>query len=134
MGVLKSYSIIFVPRCMTLYKTILHYRHKLYSVLMLLALAWLTVSLPFVYADQQAQKEAAQKQYATAPIEEDNSSLNNTTEEKTSSNTLSEYLHDAHTPEHPGSLVIKSYKLHFSDIYIAFHPESICPPPDRIAS
>jgi hypothetical protein len=101
---------------------------------MLLALAWLTVSLPYVYGSQQAQNTTVQKQYPNGPAEEDNSLMNNTTEEKTSTNTLSEYLHDTQSHEQLGSLVVKSYKIHATGLYIAFHPEFICPPPDCFAS
>lgn len=101
---------------------------------MVLALAWLTVSLPFVYADQQTQKAIVENQSDRAG--EDNSLLTNTTEEKSENgvNTLSEYLHDTHLTEHVSCFIVRSYNLHSADLYIAFHPEYICPPPDAFAS
>jgi hypothetical protein len=110
--------------------------HKVYSLLMLLALAWLTISLPFVYADQQAQKEAAQKQHASPITTDDSNTSSNTTEEKTANGTnlLSEYLHEMHHGEHTSELIIKSYPCHPTDLYLAFHPEAICPPPDTHVS
>jgi hypothetical protein len=115
--------------------TIANFKYKVSSIVMLLALAWLTVSLPFVYADQQAQKEMVQKQYDTPSAEEDSNPLTNTTEEKTGNvNTLSEYLHDTHITEHPYFVIETRYRHHAADLYIAFHPETICPPPNTPAS
>jgi hypothetical protein len=107
-------------------------KQLLSTIIMLVALAWLTVSLPFVYAGQQAQKAAEEKLQLQQPVEEDTNPLTNTTEEKTESgtNTLSEYLHDFHIIEHTGALVVKYYKCHSSDLYFAYHPELISPPPD----
>lgn len=116
---------------MTLYKTILRLRPVVSSLIMMAALAWLTVSLPYVYAHQQAgvQKECS------ACAEDDGNPLTNSTEEKTESGaaTPSEYLHDTHQHEHPAGLVVTSYKWHPADLYVAFHPEFICPPPDGCA-
>jgi hypothetical protein len=98
---------------------------------MLLALAWLTVSLPFVYNSQQLQKELVKETKAATP--DDNSNpLANTTEEKTENgtNNLSEYLHEFHITEQPVSFIKNVYKHHPADLYVAFHPEYICPPPD----
>lgn len=105
------------------------------GIVMLLALAWLTMSLPFVYAAQQAQKTVMQNQDAASTDEEANA-LTNTTEEKSESgmNTLSEYLHEAHHAEHPTTLVVKSYNRQAAGLYIAFHPDAVCPPPDVLAS
>jgi hypothetical protein len=66
-------------------------------IFMMLALAWLTISLPVVYSAQQTaeQKRAA----ATGTEEENGNPFANTTEEKTSGNSNSfseEYLHDVH--------------------------------------
>ena len=62
------------------------------SLFMMLALLWLTISTPFVFAGQQAAKQWA-KQMPAKETKEDNGSLpNNLTEEKTERNatTLSE--------------------------------------------
>jgi hypothetical protein len=108
-------------------------KHKISSIVMLCALAWLTISLPFVYADQQDKKIAALQEQTDVPVEDSNSNLlTNTTEEKTEGgvNTLSEYLHDVHAQEHATIIVKQYYKCHASDLYFAFHPELISPPPD----
>jgi hypothetical protein len=109
-------------------------RHFVSSLVMLLALAWLTVSLPFVYAGQQ--KAVAQEQPADAGSDENCNPLSNTTEEKTESgaNGLSEYLHQAPAIEHAVFSISRQYNIHSADTYIAFHPEFICPPPDGQAS
>lgn len=102
-------------------------RQVLSCIMMMLALAWLTVSIPFVY--NQQQKFASE---ITSQTEESNNPFANTTEEKTESgnNTLSEYLHDVHVNlqyiEAPG----KYSKCHPSNLYYAFHPELISPPPE----
>ncbi len=93
---------------------------------MMLALAWLTVSTPFVYASQQ--QVAAQKAADT----KGSNPFANTTEEKTESgpNTLSEYLHDAHEHFQYVPAQQQNHKCHSSDLYYAFHPELISPPPE----
>lgn len=117
-------------------KTIRNVKYKLYSLVMLLALAWLTVSLPFVYAQQQKPKAAIEKQTDNISTDEETNSLSNTTEEKSenSNTTLSEYLHELHYAGYTGSLVVKKHNDHTADVYIAFHPDYICPPPDAFAS
>lgn len=107
---------------------------KIASVLlMVLALLWLSVSTPFVYASQQSKvvKSAA----ATNSDADDSAPLSNTNEEKseTGVNTLSEYLHDTHTEGYTSAPVIQYHKCHPSDLYFAFHPELLSPPPERTA-
>jgi hypothetical protein len=43
-------------------------RHFVYSMVMLMALAWLTVSLPVVYAGQQRGHIEVQQQHADTPM------------------------------------------------------------------
>lgn len=99
------------------------------AVLMLMALVWLTVSTPFVYESQQIKKELAKQQMDVT--DEDYNPFSSTTEEKSENNVtaLSEYLHDLHMAEHPSTIVVKYYKCHPSDLYFAFHPELLSPPP-----
>lgn len=96
---------------------------------MVLTLAWLTVSTPFVYADQQIKKEAAAKKGETK--QENRNPFSNTTEEKTENgnSTLSEYLHEFHLHEQSFVIITSYYKCHPSDLYFAFHPELVSPPP-----
>ena len=104
-------------------------KHRLYSVLMILSLLWLTVSLPFVFAAQSARAAAEQQHIAD---EECSNSFANTTEEKTSnnSNTLSEYLHDLPSCYSGDSVSVVYEKCHPSDLYFAFHPDLFSPPPE----
>ena len=109
---------------------IFSFRHIVSSVLMLLALAWLTISIPFVYNHQKAQNEISKQQAKSC--EDNTNPLSNSNEEKTESgiNTLSEYLHETHIAGQLISIIDKYYKCHSSDLYFAYHPELISPPPE----
>src|SRR5688572_22322877 len=113
-------------------KGIFNLANKVSSIFMLLALAWLTISLPFVFEDQLNLKELTSKADIIPSPEEDTNPLTGTTEEKTEGgvNNLSEYLHDLHLVAQHSSLIIKFYKCHPSDLYFEFHPELISPPPE----
>lgn len=118
---------------MTPSKTIYSLGAKLSSMVMLLLLVWLTVCLPVVYAQQQAQAQQAIEQHLEVPEDNESNPLNGTTEEKAGNgiNTLSEeYLHHAHHSEYMGMVVKTYYKCHATDLYFAFHPELISPPPN----
>lgn len=107
------------------------FKHRLSSVLMIIALLWLTISIPFVYAAQSDQALTA-LQCDDQQEEDCTNPLTNTTEEKTESgvNNLSEYLHEAHSLEHGFIIITKYEKCHADDLYFAYHPELISPPPD----
>lgn len=96
---------------------------------MMFALAWLTISLPYVYEAQQniykIADNSSTKKTAHNP-------LTNTTEEKTPSvNSLSEeYLHGHEEPLHFFATEIIHNNAEFIDLYIAFHGELISPPPE----
>jgi hypothetical protein len=95
---------------------------------MLLALLWLTVSLPFVnYAQQFAEEQLCDNSGNS-----NSSQQNMPTEEKTETgnNGLSEYLHDHHFEMHEGYLINLGYKLSPDDTYLAFHPEQLLLPPE----
>jgi hypothetical protein len=112
---------------MTIRSTISSRGEFLSSIFMVLALFWLTVSLPYVYEAQQVNKEIVSDQDA------DNAgNMGNTTEEKTESgnNSISEYLHDHNPLSHDLSDLNKGFKLHAHGLYSAFHPEMILPPPE----
>jgi hypothetical protein len=110
------------------------FKHKLSSVLMMVALLWLTVSIPFVYAAQTSHHALFTLTCEDQPDEECSNPLTNTTEEKTESgsNSLSEYLHEAHSLEHGFIIIAKYEKCHADDLYFAYHPELTSPPPDAI--
>ena len=99
------------------------------SLFMIMALLWLTVSTPFIFASQQAQQNEIQKQAGGG---EDKNPFSTTTEEKNESSvsTLSEYLHDLNSMNHHFIVLTRVYKCHTSSVYYAYHPELISPPPE----
>ena len=97
----------------------------------MLALAWLTVCLPYV--TQSQQEASVQIENSTEDGAEDcGNPLSNTNEEKTESGTslLSEYLQEMQVMEHSFVTLSTFYKCHPSDLYHAFHPDLIIPPPE----
>ena len=102
-------------------------------LLMLLALLWLTISTPFVYACQQQVAAAAQKEGADKKADNTNP-LAGTNEEKPGSGTVnvSEYLHETTLCGHVAQPLVKYEKCHPSNLYLAFHPELLCPPPNTL--
>ena len=111
-------------------------KHIIAATVMLFALAWLTVSLPYVYS---FQKELAKQESKSVPINspvdnEESNPLANSTEEKAPSSTISEeWLH--HTDDHN---YLFSYKLnhdnrHSYDVYVAYHGEVQSPPPNFLS-
>lgn len=105
-------------------------------IFMVLTLAWLTVSLPVVYAAQQGTALSATTNAGMPADSNEDDSDNpfaNTTEEKTpnSINSISEeYLHDTHSAEYYPADPSIEYKVEHVPVYIAFHGELISPPPD----
>ena len=110
-----------------------NFRHLTSSIFMILALLWLTVSIPFVY---EAQKKLLQSSCNSAATtnqdEETNNPLNNTTEEKAPSsvNLSEEYLHHTDNNEHTWFTITKHHRDYSTSLYIAFHGELFCPPPN----
>jgi hypothetical protein len=105
------------------------------SIFMMLVLAWLTISIPFVYLAQE-KIDAQSKSTASSAVnteEESNNPFANTTEEKTpSSNSLSEeYIHEQHSIEHFQTEFSREYKIEHFSTYIAFYGELLSPPPDH---
>ena len=104
-------------------------------IFMMLALAWLTISLPIVYSAQQvALEKKAAKTDSPQTEEEASNTFGNTTEEKTAgnSNSLSEeYLHEAHTTEHFTTELSIEYRIEHFSTYIAFYGDLESPPPDQ---
>lgn len=111
---------------------------QLSAVFMILALCWLTISTPFVYAGQQAiakqSKAAAQQAPLSDNDDETTNPFGNTTEEKgpNSSNSLSEeYLHESHTTDHFFCIISRDHKWENAGTYVAFHGELLVPPPNQ---
>lgn len=107
------------------------------AIFMILALLWLTVSAPFVFAGQQELAKHSKVVNAQSPVSgtEDESAnpFGNSTEEKApSGNSFSEeYLHDHHMAAHFFSIASQYHKCENSDTYIAFHGELLVPPPNQ---
>lgn len=105
--------------------------HLSAALLMLLALLWLTVSTPFVFKAQQ--KGIAVEKGIQGKTSDAQDPFSGTTEEKTESglSALSEYLHDIAYPEQHFKVLVKYEKCHSSGLYLAYHPDLLCPPPDQ---
>ena len=107
------------------------------GIFLMLALLWLTISIPFVYAGERELIEHNKMVDAGSPLttdeEETTNPFSNSTEEKKSGNTSSfseEYLH-----EHPDQdcfiIIPRQYhKCKNAGSYIAFHGELLVPPPN----
>ncbi len=124
------------------FSTFMKEKQKIYSVFqlasaifMILALVWLTISIPFVYAGQQLLKKDRMENMASPlAVTEENTAnpFGNNTEEKTPPNsTISEeYLHDNHKDDYFFSSASLSYQCENAGTYIAFHGELLVPPPN----
>jgi hypothetical protein len=118
---------------MTNRKTNMAYRYAT-SIFLMLMLAWLTVSIPFVYAAQDIHHA---KMIAAGDMADETADnpFANTNEEKTSggssTNFSEEYIHDYHSSEHFQTESANEYKIEHVATYIAFYGELLSPPPDR---
>lgn len=101
---------------------------------MILALLWLTISAPFVYANWQehaSENRVANNDCLPSGGEEDANPFSNTTEEKSPNSTFSEeYLHDHHASDCFFSIILRQHKCENADTYHAFHGELLVPPPN----
>lgn len=108
------------------------------AVVMILALVWLTVSAPFVYAAQQELTKQQKIEKGGFPLtgceEESSNPFGKSTEEKAPGNTsLSEdYLHNNHRLYFFFSIATQYHKGENADTYIAFHGELLVPPPNVV--
>jgi len=117
--------------------------HKFYSVFQLvsavvwiLALLWLTLRTPFVYAAQQELAKQQKMEKAASPLagneEESSNPFGNSTEEKAPGNTSlsEEYIHSNHRIYFFFSITTQYHKCENADTYTAFHGELLVPPPN----
>jgi hypothetical protein len=106
------------------------------AVFMMLALLWLTISLPYVYESQQkmakeAKSTISDSSMADSSDEENSGPVGAEEKNPNSNNSVSEeYLHDAHVEEYFFSASSQFYKCVSAGIYIAYHGELDVPPPD----
>jgi hypothetical protein len=105
------------------------------AVLMIVALLWLTVSLPVVYASQQefAKLEKSANASSSDCNDDDNANpYGNNTEEKAPTTSVSEeYLHDHDKSDYFYSIISRIHKCESADAYTAYHGEVQVPPPNR---
>jgi hypothetical protein len=108
------------------------------ALLMVVALAWLTVSAPFVYASQQQAQKSHSAIENNNPVggheEEAPNPLNNTPEEKKpgSNNSFAEeFLHDLQSDDYLLNAHRLYHRAESGDDYIAFHGELLVPPPNQ---
>ena len=104
---------------------------------MILALLWLTVSLPFVFESQQEiarQDNKSEISTPLAPAEEESANpFGSNSEEKapnSGSSVSEEYLHDHHKSDHFLLIASQFHKCENAGTYIAFHGELLVPPPN----
>jgi len=105
------------------------------AVVMILALMWLTVSTPFVYAAQQELAKQQKTEKTSSPLtssEEESNPFGNSTEEKAPNSTSlsEEYIHNNHRINFFFSIATQYHKCENADTYIAFHGELLVPPPN----
>ena len=121
---------------MTKYRKIYNPYHLLSAVFMIVALLWLTISVPFVYASMQEHADQDKIENTGSPVsgneEETANPFGNTTEEKapSSSSFSEEYLHDHHSTDYFFSIVLQYHKCENADTYHAYHGELLVPPPN----
>lgn len=106
------------------------------AVVMILALMWLTVSTPFVYAAQQELAKQQKTEKSCSPLagteEESSNPFGNATEEKAPNSTSlsEEFIHSNHRVYFSFSIATQYHKCENVDTYIAFHGELLVPPPN----
>ena len=108
------------------------------ALFMIVALLWLTVSTPYVFAYQQkiSENDRLEKNSPLTAGTNDEETANpfgNSTEEKASGSNSSfseEYLHDHHINEHFFTILTHYPKCQNAGTYIAFHGELLVPPPN----
>lgn len=111
---------------------------RISAIFMIVALLWLTISTPFVFASQQHLAKQEKSNKATAPVsdneEETTNPFGNSTEEKsptTSTNSVSEeYLHDHCTLDYFFTIALQYHKCENAGTYTAYHGELLVPPPN----
>lgn len=116
-------------------KKIYNIFNKISSIFMILALCWLTISAPFVFASQQEIAKQNKTANASTPLTDNEETANpfgNTTEEKapSSSSFSEEFLHDHHITDRFFLILSQSHKNENTGTYIAFHGELLVPPPN----
>lgn len=108
---------------------------KISSIFLMLTLAWLTISAPFVATAQQELAKQQKAFSASSPVsdseDETTDTGSNAVEEKVSCNAFAEeFLHDHHLTHYLSSETSRYHKLENAGTYTAFHGELLVPPPN----
>jgi hypothetical protein len=108
--------------------------HRVASIIMIAALSWLTISLPYIYSFQkELSKQESRSAAFNCPVEnEESNPLTNSTEEKAPA-VAEEYLHHSDDNNYLFNHCLSHDNRHAYDIYIAFHGEITLPPPDHLS-
>jgi hypothetical protein len=105
-----------------------NFLHLVSAVLMILALLWLTISAPFVYAGQQAIAKQNKTEKPATPLtcsdEDGTNPFGNNTEEKAPTNGSS------FSEEYFFSIISQYHKCENAGTYVAYHGELLVPPPN----
>ena len=115
-------------------KQIFGFFSKASAVCMILALLWLTISAPFVFAAQEELAKQDRTEKTALPVnDEESNPFGNSTEEKAPSNASfsEEYIHDHHEADHLFLIASQYHINRNAGTYIAFHGELLVPPPNQ---
>ncbi len=99
------------------------------AILMILAMLWLTVSIPFVYEAKQILAEQTSSGSAST---DDGNPFANATEEKNEKgvSTISEYVHELQDRHGCGPTAPEFDRNRNTSLFIAFYGEMLSPPPE----
>lgn len=106
---------------------------RISAILMIIALVWLTVSLPFVYQAMNDHPDHSACTNCPLPTDEEEMPVNASEEKSPLTGAQEEYLH-----HHDEGLILASLLLthrsgHCASAYIAYHGELLSPPPEFIS-
>jgi len=109
-------------------------QHIFSSIAMIVALLWLTISLPYIYKAQlkYAEISSAATGYPSPAAEENTNPFSGLSEEKAPSATgiNEEYLHHHDFHDAPWKLIEFLHGDFVSTLFPVFHGELLSPPPE----
>ena len=133
--IFRHHPLFLLPRMKNI--SIYTLKNTVAAGVMFMSLAWLTISLPYVYSFQQdlAKQESKSGHFDSPAENEESNPLANTTEEKapSSSSIAEEYLHHKDEHNYILSYILSHDSRHSYDVYIAYHGEVSCPPPNFLS-
>jgi hypothetical protein len=105
-------------------------KHYASAVFMIFTLLWLTVSTSIIADIQQHLNGKSSSRASAQSMEENTNPFSGLNEEKCSTNTFSEYLHESLTLSVLAQPDLEHSSHAGSLIYIAYYGELISPPPE----